>query len=567
MDSAKIKALRDYRRAQSLCFKCGEHWGHDHICPTSVQLHVVEELLELFGINTVFDSNEQVPAPETTKEVYAISRPALTGGVSSKAFQLRAWIQGHEVLMLVDSGGSTSFFNQRLFEQLEGVKPMPRACKVKVVDGGELICSAMVHQCRWYTQGCEFETDMKILQLGTYDAILRMDWLEAHSPMTVDWRAKHLEFKTATGTACLQGHESNSATCYTINSVQLQGLCKQQAVSLMVQVSAVQTEQEQHGAIPPVIQQLLDDFPDVFGEPVGLPPRHACDHHIPLLPGAQPVNIRPYRHKPDHKDEIERQVAELLRTWVIQHSTSPFSSPVILVKKKDGTWRLCIDYRHLNALTRISKYPVPVIEELLDELHGAKWFSKLDLRAGYHQIRLAEGEEYKTAFQTHSGHFEFKVLSFGLVGAPPTFLGAMNVTLKPGLRKYVLVFFDDILVFSKTLEDHKEHLREVLTLLHRDHWKVNLAKCAFGQQEISYLGHVISAQGVATDPNKIKAVAEWKTPTDTKIVRSFLGLVGYYRRFVRNFGVIAKPLFNLLKKGVPFVWTAVTDAAFQALKH
>lgn len=240
---------------------------------------------------------------------------------------------------------------------------------------------------------------------------------------------------------------------------------------------------------------------------------------------------------------------------------------MILVKKKDGTWRLCVDYRHLNALTVIAKYPVPVIEELLDELHGVVWFSKLDLRAGYHQIRLAEGEEYKTTFQTHEGHFEYKVVSFGLAGAPGTVNGAMHTTLHPLLRKCVLFFFDDILIFSKTLEEHVHHLRQVLELLKRDQWKVKDSKCEFGQRQLSYLGHVISEQGVATESSKVEAVAKWVTPTDVKGLRSFLGLAGYYRRFVRNFGIIARPLFNLLKKGVPFVWTSNTETTFRLLKE
>lgn len=157
-------------------------------------------------------------------------------------------------------------------------------------------------------------------------------------------------------------------------------------------------------SVPVAIQAIVDEFADLFAEPNGLPPRHSCDHLIPLLAGAQPVNIRPYRHSPESKDEIEKQVSELLQSGVIQRSTSAFASPAIFVKKKDGQWRMCIDYRRLNALTVPIKFPIPVIDELLDELTGASWFSKLDLRARYHQIRLAEGEEYKTAFQTHSGH-------------------------------------------------------------------------------------------------------------------------------------------------------------------
>ena len=178
-----------------------------------------------------------------------------------------------------------------------------------------------------------------------------------------------------------------------------------------------------------------------------------------------------------------------------------------MFKKKDGTWRLYIYYRQLNAITVVGKFPVLVIEELLDELHGAAWFSKLDLRAGYHQIRLAQGEEYKTAFSTHQGHFEFKVLSFRLAGAPPTFIEGLTTTLKPVIRVYVLCFFDDILIFSTTLEEHKCHGRRVLELLRKDQWKVKLSKCAFGQGQVSYLGHVISARGVALDPTKIATVA------------------------------------------------------------
>lgn len=350
---------------------------------------------------------------------------------------------------------------------------------------------------------------MKVLSLGAYDAILGMDWLEDHSPMHVDWRGKQLLITTSSGPARLHGLSSDSATCAIVNSLQLMGLHRQGSLSQVVQLCSVSEEDEFYAPTPHSIQRILDQFGDLFSEPTSLPPRRACDHRIPLMSGAQPVNMRPYHHKPEHISEIERQIKELLKEGVIQRSYSPFSSPVILVKKKDGSWRLCIDYRHLNAMKIVSKYPVPVIEELLDELHGAKWFSKLDLRAGYHQIRLAEGEEFKTAFQTHSGHFEFKVMSFGLAGAPGTFLGAMNDTLHPLLRVCVLVFFDDILVFSKSLSKHAEHLRQVLSLLQRDQWKVKLSKCEFGQQQITYLGHVISAEGVATDPSKIKAVAAW----------------------------------------------------------
>jgi hypothetical protein len=276
--------------------------------------------------------------------------------------------------------------------------------------------------------------------------------------------------------------------------------------------------------------------------------------------------MRPYRVAPELKTEIERQVQELLQQGVITHSNSAFASPVILVFKEEKAWRMVVDYRMLNALTVKGKYPLPVIDELLDELSGAKWFSKLDLRAGYHQIRLAPGEEYKTAFQTHCGHYEFRVMAFGLTGAPATFQYAMNASLAPVLRKFALVFFDDILIYSQTLEEHVAHLWTILEILRKDQWQVKLSKCAFSQQKIAYLGHVISASGVSTDDSKIEAIRTWPQPTNLKELRGFLGLSGYYRKFIRHYAIIIQPLTPLLKKGSLFIWTDASEVAFQTLK-
>lgn len=248
----------------------------------------------------------------------------------------------------------------------------------------------------------------------------------------------------------------------------------------------------------------------------------------------------------------------MLHQGVIQHSNSPFFSPVLLVKKKDSSWHMVVDYIHLNALTIKGKYPLPIIDELLDKLAGSCVFSKLNLKAGYHQIRLTLGEEYKTAFQTHNGHFEFKVMAFGLTGARGTFQAAMNATLAPALRKFALVFFDDILIYSKTMEDHLRHLEFILDLLARHQWQVKLSKCKFTQPTIAYLGHVISADGVVTDASKILTIQRWPVPTTVKDLRSFLGLAGYYRKFIRHYGIISKPLTNLLRKGTLFIWTSET---------
>jgi hypothetical protein len=194
-------------------------------------------------------------------------------------------------------------------------------------------------------------------------------------------------------------------------------------------------------SVPEEVQSLLDRYAGVFASTVSYPPDRACNHSIPLIEGARPVHIRPYRYAPVLKTEIDQQVQDILKQGLIQPSTSPFSSPMLLVKKKDGSYRFCVDHRHLNAITRKCEYPVPIIEELLDELQSASWFSTLDLCSGFHQIQMDPTDTFKTAFQTHEGHYEFRAMSFGLTGAPHTFQRAMNATLSSLLRKIVLVFF------------------------------------------------------------------------------------------------------------------------------
>ena len=257
----------------------------------------------------------------------------------------------------------------------------------------------------------------------------------------------------------------------------------------------------------------------------------------------------------------------MLHRGVIRNSSSPFAYPVLLVKKKDGTWHFCVDYRHLNAITVKNKHPMPVVDELLDELAGAKWFTKLDFRSDYHQIRVAPGDEYKTAFRTHSGLYEFTVMPFDLTNAPASFQSIMNKVFAPLLRHYVLIFMDDILIHSATLEEHILHLQQVLEIIQDNQFYIKLSKCIFAQQQLEYLGHLITSQGVATEPSKIQAVAQWPTPSTIKQLRGFLGLTGYYRWFIKHYGMISHPLTQLLKKGVSFQWTQQCQEAFDLLKQ
>jgi hypothetical protein len=238
----------------------------------------------------------------------------------------------------------------------------------------------------------------------------------------------------------------------------------------------------------------------------------------------------------------------------------------LFVPKKDGTQRLCVDYHALNAVTIKNKYPLPRIDDLMDQLRQAKYFSKIDLRSGYHQMKIRLKDIHKTAFVTRYGQYEYTVMSFGLTNAPAYFMNIMNKVFMDELDKCVVVFIDDILVFSKTAEEHEEHLRIVLGKLRQHQLYAKFSKCEFWMEEVAFLGHVLSAKGVAIDPSKIEAVSKWQSPKSVTEIRSFLGLAGYYRRFIENFSKIAKPMTELLKSNTPYVWSDKCEASFQELK-
>ena len=263
---------------------------------------------------------------------------------------------------------------------------------------------------------------------------------------------------------------------------------------------------------------------------------------------------------------MKEQLQELLDKGFIRPSVSPWGAPVLFVKKKDGTMRLCIDYRQLNKVTVKNRYPLPRIDDLFDQLHGARIFSKIDLRSGYHQLKVKEVDISKTAFRTRYGHYEFVVMPFGLTNAPAAFMDLMNRVFKDFMDKFVIVFIDDILVYSRSQEEHVDHLRVVLQILREKQLYAKFSKCEFWLDSVVFLGHVISGNGIQVDPKKIEAVVNWKRPTNVTEIRSFLGLAGYYRRFVKDFSLIAKSLTRLTQKNVKFEWTDQCEQSFLELK-
>ena len=315
-------------------------------------------------------------------------------------------------------------------------------------------------------------------------------------------------------------------------------------------------------------KSFLKDYADCFSEtlPEELPPtRGEDDHKIELVPGTSPPNKPPYRVSLAQQEEIMSQVNELLQKGLVQPSSSPFCSPVLLVQKKDGSFRMCVDYRALNKSTIKNRFPVPRIEDIFDKLQGSSYYSRIDLKSGYHQIKIVPEDIHKTAFRTTFGLYEFLVMPFGLTNAPATFNRMMDRIFRP-YRSFTGVFFDDIIVFSKTLEEHKEHLKKVFEELHNNKLYVNGKKSEFFLQEIRYLGHIISKEGIKMDPEKLQVIAEWPQPRNLHELRSFIGMCAYYRKFIEKFSVIAGPLHDLTKKNVKYQWTSKEESAFQALK-
>jgi len=278
-------------------------------------------------------------------------------------------------------------------------------------------------------------------------------------------------------------------------------------------------------------------------------------------------SMAPYRMSASEFAELKKKLEDLMDKKFVRPSVSPWGAPVLLVKKKDGSMRLCIDYRQLNKVTIKNRYSLPRIDDLMDQLVGARVFSKIDLRSGYHQIKVKDEDMQKTAFRTRYGHYEYLVMPFGVTNVPGVFMEYMNRIFHAYLDRFVVVFIDDILIYSKSEEEHAEHLRIVVQVLKEKKLYAKLSKCEFWLNEVSFLGHVISGSGIAVDLSKVDAVSQWETPKSVTEIRSFLGLVGYYRRFIEGFSKLALLLTQLTCKGKAFVWDVQCENSFNELKQ
>jgi hypothetical protein len=322
-----------------------------------------------------------------------------------------------------------------------------------------------------------------------------------------------------------------------------------------------------------VVERRLEDihvvreFPNVFSDDLsGMPPERVIEFKIELQPDTSPISKAPYKMSQEELAELKIQLKNLLDKGFIHPNSSPWGSPALFVSKKDKSLRLCVDYWPLNAVTIKNKYPLPCIDILFDQLAGAQIFSKVDIRSSYYQIKIYDEDIPKTAFSTRYELYEFLVMSFGLTNAPAHFMYLMNSVFMTELDKFVMVFIDNILVYSKNMKDHEEHLRVVLQRLRNHQLYAKFSKCEIWINKVSFLGHVISSVGITVDSSKVCDVFDWEPPKSIHQVRSFLGLAGYYWRFILNFFKISKHITELLKKGTKYIWSKECDETFQTLK-
>ena len=494
-------------------------------------------------------------------------------------------LKDRKVRILIDSGATGCFMSTDLADRLQLKKVQKvKNDQVQLADGTLLESGHLVQQ-EFVMGGYREVQRFHLVSLKGLDLVLGGSWLRRANPQ-IDWKTgvSRIFRRGKLHVLCpLEDKETRRlAAASFISHLQLKRAMKKEEAFLMTlrELDLVDEEEDSKKELDPSqlpespalqerMQALLARFRDVVPEDPGFkppyPPKRAVDHAIETIPGMSPPNKPVYRMSPAELEELKKQLADLLERGLIKPSTSPYASPIIFVKKKDGGFRLCIDYRALNNMTVKNKYPLPRIDDLLDRLHGAKYFTKMDMASGYHQVRLAEEDVYKSAFRTRYGHYEWTVLPFGMTNAPATFMRLMHDIFMPYLDKWVIIYLDDILVFSETEEEHERHVETVLELLRKHELYTKPSKCMWGVSQVDFLGHVVSRGGIAMDSGKVKAIRDWPEPQNAREVLQFKGLVGFYRRFVEQFSKLAAPL-SALTGSVPFKWGTEERESFEALK-
>ena len=483
-------------------------------------------------------------------------------------------MQGVPATFLIDTGAQANFINSDFVSDHHlSRSAAPTQSTVQLADGSQhrsphTVPNALI------TIGTYTDTvTLHELPLAVYDVILGEPWM-SDKDCVIHWKDRQVVIQHGTEQLLLSvphqapPHPSPPQPTPTLLSAKqlVRQLADADELFLAVLQKSTEAAVPSSSASPDIPQWISQQYSDVFAEPSSLPPHRELDMTIELQPGAAPPFQPPRPMSAAMLDELRTQLDKLQQQGFITPSNSPFGAPILFVKKKDGSLRMCIDYRALNKLTVKNRYPLPRIDELLDRLRGARVFSKIDLRSGYHQLRIHPPDTEKTTFVTRYGSYKFLVMPFGLTNAPSVFMRLMNTVLAEHIDQFVIVFVDDILIYSKDEKQHQQHVRAVLEKLRHAQLYANIDKCTFYQPSIEFLGHIVSASGIAMDPKKVDAVVSWPPPANQHDVRAFLGLAGYYRRFIDDFSQLASPLTNLLRNDVSFEWSEQQQHSFEQLK-
>ncbi|GJW47112.1 putative reverse transcriptase domain-containing protein [Tanacetum coccineum] len=447
--------------------------------------------------------------------------------------------------ILFDTGADKSFVSTAFSSQID-ITPttLDHYYDVELADGRIIRLNTIIQGFTLKFLNHPFNIDLMPVELGSFDVIIGMDWLAKYQAIIV-CAEKIVRIPWGNETLIVHSDGSNRGNETRLNIISCTKIKKYMLKGCHVFLAHVTTKETKDKSEEKRLEDILivRDFPEVFPEDFpGLPPTRQVEFQIDLIPGAAPVARAPYRLSPSKMKELSDQLKDLSNKGFIRPSSSPWGALVLFVKNKDGSFRMCIDYRELNKLTVKNRCPLSRIDNLFDQLQGSSVYSKIDLRSGYHQLRVREEDIPKTAFRTRYGHYEFQVMPFGLTNAPVVFMDLMNRVCKPYLDKFVIVFIDDILVYSKIKKEHEEHLKTILEWLKK-------RSC------------------IHVDPANIESIKDWASPKTPTEIHQFLGLARYYRRFVEEFSKIAKSMTKLTHKGVKFDWGDKEEAAFQLIKQ
>lgn len=545
---------------------------HERMYKFSVSSLVTVEPVELSERNRPPDPAASASTAEPVEAGLVISSITSHTPVAS-LIELTGKCNGIGMSMLLDSGSTSMFIStQRVHHHHMKVQEVSTPWHVNVADGRQIECKQYVI-ARLHIGQLVDHVKLIVAPIE-HDIVLGLPWMmKHHDKLHINYTSPYVvQYQLPSGDWCqlpVKGSPADSrARLCSLRTINKRIRSNDELYIVHVHANAVEAKVATHA---PEVASLLNEYATVFPEqlPAGLPPSREIEHTIELEPDSKLPMVRPeYRKSGAELEWLHKEIQQGLAAGWIRPSRSPYAARVILVKKPNtNEYRVCVDYRDLNSITQKNNYGLPRQDELFDRVSNAQWFSKIDLRTGYYQIAVAEADRYKTAFKTRYGHYEYNVMPMGLCNAPATFMRLMHEVFDDMLDRFVVIYLDDILIYSKTREEHIQHLRQVLDRLRQHSLYAKLSKCEFLQSEVSFLGHIIGKDGVKMDPRKVSAIQQWPPPNNVHELKSFLGLAGYYRKFIANYSNISAPLTELTKKLTAYQWGAAEQSALEQLKE